>query len=70
MANVKMSVPKVEVLNEQTGPEFEVKSNNKLLGRLYVSRGGVRWLPSGHEEDAHHVSWAAFDKLMRQQPRK
>lgn len=71
MAKVCFGVGNLEVKNEQTAPRFEVRdSAGAKLGELIVSKGGVRWLPKGHEEDAHYISWKKFDKLMRTQKRK
>lgn len=71
MANeVFLSVGRVEVLNEQTAPRFEVYVDGAKLGELRVSKGGVRWIPRNHQEDGHHVGWEQFDDLMREQPRR
>lgn len=71
MANeVFLSVRRVEVLKEQTAPRFEVIVDGAKLGELRVSKGGVRWIPRNHQEDAHHLSWEQFDALMREQPRR
>jgi len=63
MAEVTMSTRGVEIFNEQTAPEFEVRDGKKLTGRLTVSKGGVRWLPSGFQEPHFFATWAEFDAL-------
>jgi len=68
MVDVKFSALGLDVNNEGTAPVFEVREKDKLVGRLTVSKGGVRWLPSGQHEP-HFVSWPGFDTLMRTQKR-
>jgi hypothetical protein len=67
---VKLSVGEVEVKNEQTAPKYVVRVENEKLGELRVSKGGIRWLPRDHEDDAHHINWKRFDEFMRTQKRK
>ena len=68
MADVKLSTQGVDVNNEGTAPVFEVRDKDKLVGRLTVSKGGVRWLPANLQEP-HFANWAAFDTLMKSQKR-
>lgn len=70
MAEVKMNIGAVSILNEQTAPHFTVSADGSKLGELRVSKGGVRWLARGLQEDAHFVSWAKFDAWMKSQPRR
>lgn len=70
MADVRMSTAGVDILNDGTAPVFEIRDHNGLIGRLTVSRGGVRWLPTGFQEPPHMVNWADFDGIMRQHPRQ
>jgi hypothetical protein len=67
---ISMNATALGVENEQTAPRFEVEVDGARLGQLRVSRGGVRWLPTGHQDDAHHLTWPQFDRLMRDQVRR
>jgi len=70
MINVKMSVGVVTVQKEQTAPSFVVSDNNGKLGELRVSRGGIRWLAKGKQEEPYFANWKRFDAWMRTQKRR
>jgi hypothetical protein len=70
MPDVKMSIGEVGVLNEQTAPRFVVHDKGQKLGELRVSKGGIRWLSKGLQEDAFYTTWKKFDEWMRTQPRR
>jgi len=44
---------------------FEVWSDDKKLGELRVSQGGVDWRP-GNAQIAAKLRWEQFDKLMNE----
>jgi hypothetical protein len=70
MADVKFSAQGLDVHNEQTAPLFEIREGGVLVGRLTVSKGGVRWLPSGFQDPPHFLNWADFDAYMKTKPRQ
>jgi len=70
MAEGAMSTRGVAIFNEQTAQELEVRDGKKLARRLTVSKGGVRWLPSGRQDPHFLATWAKFDALMQKHPRK
>ena len=55
---VKFSVREGSILNRDI--IFKVFQDNKRLGDLYISKGGVDWRPK-HKQYAHHTySWEEF----------
>jgi len=71
MADVTLSVPRLEVKNRQTAPTFEVKKEGGgKLGELTPSSGGVYWLKVGQQGNPHFVTWAKFAEFMEGQDRK
>jgi hypothetical protein len=67
--SVFMSTEGVEVYREESAPVFEVREGSGLVGRLTVSKGGVRWSPTGARGDGYHLGWEAFDEIMKKQKR-
>lgn len=59
---INVEVPKVEVLN--TDIHVKVKANNRRLGQLTISRGGIGWF-SRKSPVERHVTWEQFDRWMR-----
>ena len=64
---IEASIPALSIVN--TDVTVMVKSNEKKLGELLISKGSIDWLPSGHEWPPYRVSWERFDEFMRKQPR-
>tara|TARA_B100001971_G_C17680939_1_gene282212 strand:+ start:141 stop:356 length:216 start_codon:yes stop_codon:yes gene_type:complete len=46
--------------------EVEVKSNNKVVGRLRISKGLLVWLPRHHRK-GYGFNWEYFDKIAKQE---
>ncbi len=46
--------------------EFEVKFNSGILGRLFVSKGQVKWLPKNKSAKKRKLNWKDFDQMMRE----
>lgn len=44
--------------------EVKVKSNNKSLGTLLISKGNVEWVPSGAHVNKVRLSWKKFATLI------
>lgn len=44
--------------------EFSVTKDRSKLGTLKVSNGSIVWFPAGTTY-GHRMSWAKFDKLMK-----
>lgn len=46
--------------------EIPVKRDDKPLGRLKISRGGLDWIPTPKAKSGFRVDWADLDALMQQ----
>ncbi len=44
--------------------EIPVKVDDKPLGRMAISRGGVDWIPSPNNKSGYKLTWTAFADLM------
>jgi hypothetical protein len=56
---------KVELQN--AGVSIHVHQHGSKLGRLEVSKGGVRWLSAGKSKNGPNLSW---DQLIKQLKKK
>lgn len=45
--------------------EFQVYSDDEMLGTLKVSKGTIVWFPA-NTIYGHRLGWASFDKLMQE----
>lgn len=62
MADLKMSVGDMPVMNIQTAPRFDVRDNLGKIGELTVCRGGLYWKPKSGKK-LRKISWRNFDKV-------
>lgn len=58
---VKVPMP-VEI--ERTDCVIRVKADNKVLGRLLISKGSVDWVPRDVEVNAVSYTWANFAEVL------
>jgi hypothetical protein len=49
--------------------EIPVRADNKPLGRLKISTGGVDWLPSPNSRKSFAMSWEKLAEVMEAQGR-
>ena len=49
---------------------FEVSGNEGYLGRLYISKGALEFLPKGKQYETLNFTWDKFSKLMEKQDKK
>lgn len=59
----KMEVSKDDLVIELTG-------NDGYLGRLYISKGSIGFLPKGKQYEMLTYTWDKFAKLMEKQDKK
>lgn len=55
---VRFSVHEGSIMNRDV--LFKVFQDNKRLGDLYVSKGGVDWRPKNKQYAHHKFSWEEF----------
>ena len=60
-------VPSHEVANKDLA--ITVKSDDRFLGELLISKGSVDWRPSNHHQ-LYRLGWERFDELMRENGRR
>jgi hypothetical protein len=66
MANsVEVNISNHPLSREEHGIVFVVTDGEGKFGELTVSKGGVRWRPRGKHQP-HFMTWAAFDRSMRE----
>jgi hypothetical protein len=58
---IAVGFPKHEVRNVDV--EIKVRSDDRILGRLLISKGSVDWRPRGKRSQAT-MSWEKFASLM------
>lgn len=60
---VEFTVPKRELQRKDI--EFEVLQNEKKLGTLKISQGGIDWVrKGGGRKNTYTFTWDAFDHAM------
>jgi len=59
---VVVSIPQKVVLAKDV--KFEIRSDDKKLGDLLVSKGNLEWFPTNNSVNKFRVSWERFDELM------
>lgn len=65
--SIEIDLPPNVVLNRDV--VFKVKSGNRKLGELRLSRGTIDWVPGNHQT-AFRLKWERFDELMRDYGRR
>ena len=59
---VTMAIDTKFVLNKDV--EVEVKSNNKKLGTVLISKGNIEWLGANKSVNKKRLTWKQFADLM------
>jgi len=62
---VEMSIVNVEVMRVTTSPSFHVTEDNKVVGDLRASQGGVFWRPKNYAQ-FFHLTWEQVDALFKE----
>ncbi len=69
MSEVKLiHFPQVQILKNDL--VLEISGNDGYLGRLYISKGSLEFLPRNKEYDTLNFSWDKFASLMEKQDKK
>jgi len=69
MSNVKViHFPQIEVLKGDL--VLEVTGNNGYVGRLYLSKGSIDFLPKDKSYDTLSLTWDKFARLMQKLDKK
>ena len=55
-----MTVPEMSKVDS----EFIIYKDNKKLGTLKISKGGIEYVPSGNSINSHKKTWSEFRDLM------
>jgi hypothetical protein len=63
--SVEVNISNHPLSREENGIVFVVTEGDGKFGELIVSKGGVRWRPRGKHQP-HFMTWAAFDRSMRE----
>jgi hypothetical protein len=50
--------------------EVIVKTSNRKLGTLLISKGNIEWLPKGHSVNKSRLSWVKFAMLMENEGKR
>ena len=61
--DIYLTIPPKTVLNKDT--EFEVHSDEAMLGTLLVSKGTIEWRPANYIS-GYHLSWEDFNRIMQE----
>jgi hypothetical protein len=61
---VEMHVPGIDLSGRDV--IFTARVRGRKLGELHVSQGDLTWRPSGTSRKEYKVSWATFDKWMKE----
>ena len=64
--SVEVNITGHPLSREENGIVFVVNDGEGKFGELTISKGGVRWRPRGKHQP-HFMTWAAFDKSMREE---
>lgn len=66
---IEMSVDGAALLNKDVVFHAHKTENegSEVIGKLLVSKGGVKWLPKNHHKNGVELSWAKFAELMESQ---
>lgn len=66
--DVRFEIPSATLGNSDV--VFEIKRDEKLLGKLEVSKGAIVWVPSHSKGAKFRLWWKDFDVLMRERGEK
>lgn len=66
--DIELNVPAQVVHN--TDVEVRVRSDDKPLGRVQISKGSIDWLPSPNSRKRYRLTWERFDELMKKNGRE
>ena len=61
---VYFSVPEKELRN--TDLVFSISGNQRKIGELHISRGGVDWWPRGAKKHKKPFSWKRFATILQE----
>ncbi len=61
--SVNFTIPERSLGNADV--EFLVKRDGELLGRLWISKGTVVWVPKNSRQ-GYEIGWQKFDELMQE----
>ena len=72
MADVVVSVGEHTLRREEQGIILQISNSGATVGKLVISKGGLRWLGANEKEKGghHFASWSQFADFMDGQPRK
>lgn len=69
MSNVKViQFPQIEVVKGDL--VLEITGNNGYVGRLYISKGSIDFLPKDKQYNTLSLSWDKFARLMEKLDKK
>ena len=54
-------------LIEKKDLEVRVKSDEKILGTLLISKGNIEWVPKGKSKNILKLKWEEFDEVMKKE---
>jgi hypothetical protein len=60
---LRCRLPSADVINKDL--MVEIRSDDELLGKLYISRGSIDWAPANTSTGGRTLSWERFDDFMR-----
>jgi hypothetical protein len=63
-----LNLPKSTIVNSDA--EVVVHSDDVLLGRLLISKGGVDWRPGNNKKFHYSMGWEKFGDIMVLEGRK
>ncbi len=69
MSKVKIiHFPQMEIVKNDL--VFEITGNDGYIGRIYISKGSIDFLPKDKQYNTLSLSWDKFAKLMEKLDRK
>ena len=63
-----LNLPKSTIVNSDA--EVVVHSDGVLLGRLFISKGGVDWRPGNNKKFHYSMRWEQFGDIMELEGRQ
>ena len=65
---IRCYLPAAEIVNRDV--TFSIWSDDKLLGKLDVSKGSIDWVPSNATANYYAMSWEKFAALIVEHGKK
>jgi hypothetical protein len=62
MATVKFELADHDLSREEKAVVFNAENKDGKIGKLVISKGGIRWYPGKSTKKHHFLTWETFAK--------